>query len=52
MLRRHEHAHVRQCERWGPAFLPAYIVAGAWAFIQGSGAYEGNYFEREARKAE
>lgn len=52
MTRRHEHAHVRQFERWGPAFLLAYIVAGAWSFMRGSGAYEGNYFEREARKAE
>ena len=52
LVRRHERAHVSQCERWGPAFIPAYLVASAWALVQGRGAYEGNYFERQARKAE
>ena len=52
MVRRHERAHVSQCEHWGPAFIPAYLVAGAWAFVRGRGAYEGNYFERQARNAE
>src|SRR3954470_10469368 len=30
--RAHERVHVRQCERWGPLFLPAYGVASliAW----------------------
>lgn len=27
-LRRHEMAHVRQYERWGPAFIPVYL--GLW----------------------
>ena len=49
MTRAHERVHVRQCEVWGPAFIPAYLVASAWAWIQGHGAYEGNYFERQAR---
>ena len=52
MVRRHERAHVSQCEHWGPAFIPAYLVAAAWSFVQGRGAYEGNYFERQARNAE
>ena len=47
--RAHERAHVRQCEVWGPAFIPAYLLASAWAWMQGYGAYEGNYFERQAR---
>ena len=47
--RAHERVHVRQCERWGPAFIPAYLLAGAWASLRGRGAYEGNWFEREAR---
>ena len=46
--RRHERIHVRQCEVWGPAFLPAYLLASLWAGIAGQGAYAGNYFEREA----
>jgi hypothetical protein len=28
--RPHERVHVRQCEVWGPAFIPAYLVAGLW----------------------
>lgn len=47
--RQHERAHVRQCERWGPAFIPAYLAAGLWAAMRGKGAYHGNYFERQAR---
>lgn len=46
--RRHERVHVEQYERWGPAFIPAYLLAGAWALMTGRGAYAGNYFEREA----
>lgn len=48
--RAHERAHVRQYERWGLAFVPAYLVAGAWALASGAGAYRGNYFERDARR--
>jgi hypothetical protein len=48
LTRRHERVHVRQYERWGPLFMPAYLLAGAWAFATGAGAYEGNYFERDA----
>jgi hypothetical protein len=48
--RSHERAHVRQCEVWGPAFIPAYLAAGLWGIVRGRGAYEGNYFEREAMK--
>ena len=48
MTRAHERVHVRQCEAWGPFFIPAYLIAGAWAWLRGEGAYEGNYFERQA----
>lgn len=48
--RAHERAHVRQYERWGPAFVPAYLVAGAWALARGQGAYRDNHFERDARR--
>ena len=46
--RAHERVHVRQCEIWGPAFIPAYPIAGLWSLIAGTGAYRGNYFERQA----
>jgi hypothetical protein len=46
--RAHERIHVGQCEVWGPAFIPAYLLAGLWALITGAGAYHGNYFERQA----
>lgn len=49
-LRAHERVHVRQCERWGPLFLPAYVLAGAWQWLRGRRAYWDNPFEVEARK--
>jgi hypothetical protein len=48
VTRLHERVHVRQCEEWGPAFIPAYLVAGLWGLLKGEGAYQGNYFERRA----
>jgi hypothetical protein len=50
--RAHERVHVRQYERWGPAFIPAYLLAALWAFVTGAGAYHGNVFEREAVRVE
>jgi hypothetical protein len=50
--RAHERVHVRQCEIWGPAFIPAYLTAGLWALMTGAGPYTGNYFERQARQSE
>jgi hypothetical protein len=49
-LRAHERVHVRQCERWGPLFLPAYLVAGAWQWARGRNAYRDNPFEVEASR--
>ncbi len=49
-LRAHEQVHVRQCERWGPLFLPAYLLAGAWQWVRGRSAYWDNPFEVEARR--
>ncbi len=46
--RDHEHVHVRQVERWGPFFLPAYVVAGVWSWCRTRSAYYENPFEREA----
>ncbi|MEY2891314.1 MAG: putative exported protein [Pseudomonadota bacterium] len=47
-LRGHERVHVRQCETWGPLFVPAYLAASAWAGLRGRRAYLDNPFEREA----
>ena len=52
LTRTHERIHVRQCERWGPVFIPAYLLASTWAALRGRGAYDGNYFEREAYRCE
>ncbi|HRK31805.1 MAG TPA: hypothetical protein PLD59_12055 [Tepidisphaeraceae bacterium] len=46
--RAHERVHVRQCERWGPFFLPAYALCSAWIALRGGRAYRDNPFEREA----
>lgn len=46
--RRHERVHVRQAERWGPLFIPAYLSASLWTWIRGRHFYRDNPFEREA----
>ncbi len=46
--RAHERVHVRQYERWGPLFLPAYGVATLLAWRRGQRPYRDNRFEREA----
>ena len=51
-LRAHEHAHVRQYERWGLFFVPAYLADSLWQGLRGGHAYRDNRFEREARHAE
>lgn len=45
----HELVHVRQYERWGPFFIPAYAVAAMWTRARGRGAYADNPFELAAR---
>ena len=54
VCRAHEQAHVRQAERWGPAFLPAYLACSLWEWSrrrEGRHYYYDNYFERDARRA-
>jgi len=46
--RAHERVHVRQCERWGIFFLPAYLGGSLWAAMRGGDPYRDNPFEREA----
>ena len=48
LTRCHERVHVRQCERWGPLFVPAYLTLSAVMWLRGLRAYEDNPFEREA----
>jgi len=50
-LRDHEQAHVRQAERWGPVFIPAYLAASVLAWRRGGHYYRDNWFERDARRA-
>lgn len=47
-LRYHEHVHIRQYERWGLFFLPAYALSSIWQFVSGHHVYRDNFFERQA----
>ena len=47
----HEHVHIRQYERWGALFVPAYLAASAWQGLRGGAPYRDNVFEREAYAA-
>lgn len=46
--RAHERVHVRQCQVWGPLFVPAYLTASLVVYMRGGRAYMDNPFEREA----
>ncbi|MBX3425406.1 MAG: hypothetical protein KF688_06980 [Pirellulales bacterium] len=48
VCRKHELVHVRQYERWGPLFVPAYFACSAWIWLRGGDPYHDNPFEREA----
>lgn len=47
-LRAHEHAHVRQYERWGLLFFVAYPLASLQAWMSGQHFYRHNRFEVQA----
>lgn len=47
-LRDHEQVHVRQYERWGPLYIPAYLLSSLVELLRGRNPYRDNYFEREA----
>lgn len=51
-LREHEHVHVRQYERWGMFFLPAYALSSLWEVSHGRSGYRNNFFERQAYAVE
>ena len=44
----HELVHVRQYERWGPLFVPAYLACWIALRLSGKDGYRDNPFEREA----
>lgn len=46
--RRHEWVHVRQYQRWGPLFLPAYLGCSLYLWWMGRDFYRDNPFEIEA----
>jgi hypothetical protein len=46
--RAHEQVHVRQYERWGPLFVPAYLLSSLLQLVRGRRPYLDNRFEREA----
>ena len=47
-LRDHEEVHVRQYERWGPLFVPAYLLSSLVQLLRGRNPYRENHFERQA----
>lgn len=49
--RQHELVHVRQYERWGPLFVPAYLTCSLVLWTQGRAGYWDNPFECEAYQA-
>jgi len=44
--RDHELVHVRQYERWGPLFGPAYLLCALITWIRGKNVWRENPFER------
>ena len=49
---RHEFAHVRQYETWGPFFALAYVFYWVKLWLERKDPYGDNPFEREAEEAE
>ena len=46
--RSHERIHVRQYERWGLFFIPAYLLCSLLLLLRGRSPYWDNPFEKEA----
>ncbi|TWT61899.1 hypothetical protein [Rubinisphaera italica] len=46
--RNHERVHVKQYEKWGPLFVPAYFLLSGIVWMRGGKAYRDNPFEVEA----
>lgn len=52
LTRSHERVHVRQYERWGIVFVPAYLLVSACLYLQGKNGYRDNPFEKQAYAAD
>ncbi len=48
VTRKHERVHVQQYERWGLAFIPAYLLISGYLYLRGRDGYRENPFEVEA----
>ena len=48
VTRTHEHVHVKQYERWGIFFVPAYLGISVYLYLRGRDGYRENPFEVEA----
>ena len=48
VARNHELVHVRQYQRWGPLFVPVYLLCSLGLWLAGKDPYRDNPFEREA----
>ena len=46
----HEMVHVHQYERWGPLFVPAYLIAALMSVVKGGHPHRDNPFESSARR--
>jgi hypothetical protein len=50
-FRNHEMVHVRQAEKWGPIFLPAYLLLSIHSWRKTGSGYWEHPWEVEARKS-
>jgi hypothetical protein len=48
VTRKHELVHVEQYERWGPLFIPTYLLCSLVLWLRGRDGYHDNPFEQEA----
>ena len=48
VVRVHEHVHIRQYEKWGPFFIPVYLLLSFFMLMRGRNPYFDNPFEVEA----
>jgi len=48
--REHERVHVRQYERWGPFFIPVYLLICLIVYVQRKDPYRDHPFEKQARE--
>jgi hypothetical protein len=49
--RKHELAHVKQAEQWGPLFGITYVMCGIVAALRGRRFFQDNWLEQQALKS-